>query len=415
MRRVTIVSLIAAVAAPAFVMPAGAAPDTPSVVLVVTQPSGSTVPNAAVAVYLMPFDPPDAYTPERVAFGRADGAGRFTFSLHDHAAVKRQAEKTVSGEVNLLIRAINPHRTRSANRLTVLPVAGRTRMTLHLNSAMEPVSAEEVSTSRLLSSGQVIADTPPPGFSCESVTQDPQPIPGPQDGSPPWDAHAACQEERQESGSSSGFVVRHAKFMNLHLSKGMTGAVTWEKGRGSKTQEAFRMCYPLSGGCSVFSAGAMQMEERSRSNSITIDRTGRDHRTWRFEYKMKRYRQCVEWEWQDAANWGRCKKMKRYFVPHEWTWGSDSKPYRGEQPRMRRGNRIRLPNGVTIRTQSHENKVFGRGMSLFGLSIDSQSNYSEITMLSWTGIPGCRDRFLYGRRHLPKAAREIFATSRGCG
>jgi hypothetical protein len=209
-------------------------------------------------------------------------------------------------------------------------------------------------------------------------------------------------------------VTRPAKFINLHLSKAMSGSVTWEKGRGSKTQEAFKICYPLAGGCSMFSAGAMRIEEKSRSNSITIDRRGVDHRTWRFEYRMKRYRRCVEWEWQDAANWGRCKKMKRFFVPYEWTWGSDSKPFRGRQPKMRRANRIRLPNGVTIRTQSHTNKVYARGVSFFGVSLDSQANYSEITMLSWTGRPGCRDRFLYGRNHLPKSARQIFAKSRRC-
>jgi hypothetical protein len=370
-----------------------------------------------ISLYLLPFDPPASYTPPKVAQGTAGTDGRFAFSLAQDAGARAEAAMTAIGEVNVLIRALSASRNWSGDLELALPVASDARLLLSLEGSMQPADLQEVSTERLLAAGTIIEDTPPSGFSCQDYPphDGPRPLDASSDGSPPWDPWAACEEEAKSSGASSGYVTRHAKFVNLHLSKAMSGSVLWAKGRGSKVEEAFKVCYPLTGGCEAFHAGAMKVEEKSRSTQVTLNRKGSYHRTWKFQYRMKRYRRCLEWEWVNARNFGKCKKMKRAYAPYEWTWGTNDKKVLKGSPKMHRRYRVRLPAGVTIRTQSHENKVFGRGMGFFGVALSTQANYSEITQLSWTGRSGCRARFLYGRKSLPKRAKEIFAKSRGCG
>lgn len=410
---------IALVTLASIALPVEATTHTDRVVLDLIHPSSSgDIPAAAaaVAVYLMPFDAPDSFTPEQVAAGTATSEGRFTFSLTNDAHATAEASKTATGEVNILIRAINhPARTWMGDVELAVPLNGR-RLTVALDVPMNPNDTEGVDTEDLLKSGEVIVDTPPPGFSCSDIDMDqpPQPYPGAADGSPPWDPYAACQDERMEEGSSSGYVTRYVKFMNLHLSKAMSGTVLWAEGRGSRFQVAYKFCYPLTGGCGTFRAGAMRMEEKSRTTVAHIKRKGIHHRTWRFEYRMKRYRRCVEWEWQDPATFGRCKKVKRYWIPYEWTWGADSKRVRKTQPKMHEAFQAKLPIGYTVATKEQTNRRYKKGVSFFGVSLDSQADYSEITKLSWTGHRGCRHRFIYGARSLPLKAPEIFARSRGC-
>ncbi|MDQ3963087.1 MAG: hypothetical protein M3277_04125 [Actinomycetota bacterium] len=399
-------------------LPVEATTASDRVVLDLTHPSSSGVIRAAdapVAIYLMPFDAPDSFTPEQVARGTANSDGRFSFSLTENAAAMAEARKTAGREVNILIRTINEERTWMGDVELAVPVDGR-RLTLQMDMPMDPADTEGVDDDDLLQSGEVIADTPPPGFSCSDIntSEPPPPTPGPASGAPPWNPYAACEEEAMEEGASSGYVTKYVKFMNLHLSKAMSGSVLWQEGRGSKYQVAYRFCWPLSGGCSTFSAGAMRMEEKSRSTGAEINRTGVDHQTWRFEYTGQRRRRCVEYETRDPAHFGRCKKVKRYWIPYNWTWGTDKNPIRRRQPRMRDAYSVELAPGVTIRTTEHVNRVFGKGVSLFGVSLDSQANYSEISALSWTARKGCKRHFIYGADRLPRYAPEIFARSRGC-
>jgi hypothetical protein len=156
------------------------------------------------------------------------------------------------------------------------------------------------------------------------------------------------------------------------------------------------------------------MEQKSRSTSLTYSRTGPWHRRFKMEYKYKRYRRCVDVgnEWH---NFGECVKWKRYWVPLEWTWGSnDSQGVMGPYPVRKPENSATLPAGVTITTEKHDNLTIGGGVTLFGLSLDSEADYSNITELSWTGKTGCANRWLYGANSLPKHAPEIFASSSGC-
>lgn len=386
--------------------------------LVLTRPGegGPTAAaGAAVAVYLMPYNPPERFTPEEITSGTADESGVFTLTLSDHPAVVTEARKTATRDVNLLVRAVGTGREWTGDWDFSTALRGAT-VPLHLDLPMEPTDTEGVDDETLLAPGEMIADTPPPGFSCADIGST-QPLPSPPDGSAPWDPYSACEEEAMESGASDGIVVRYVKYIDLHLSRRLSGTVTYAQGRGSQFQVAFRICQPLSGGgCGAFSAGAMRMEEESRAETASVDRDGRHHRTWSFEYEAKRYRRCIESEWQDGANFGRCKKMKRYWVPHRWTLGAHTRRLRrGNHPPMRKRNRASIPAGYTIQTEEHKNKVYGAGVSLFGLSLDSRANYSKITSLSWTGLNGCRNRWIYGRRHPPKEARVIFAKSRRCG
>lgn len=399
-------------------LPVEATTHTDRMILDLTNPGangGVIASRADVAVYLMPFDAPDSFTPKRVAFGKATSDGRFSFSLLNDADAMAEAAKTATDDVNILIRAINEPRTWMVDIELAVPLRG-TRLAIEMDERMNPAATEGVSAEDVLKSGEVIVDTPPPGFSCSDfdVATRPAPYPGTPDGSPPWDGYSACEEEQMEAGAADGYVTRFVKFMNLHVSRAMSGRVLWEEGRGSRYQIAYRFCWPLAGGCGIFRAGAMTLEDRRRSTGIEIDRTGPDHQMWRFEYTGQRRRRCVAYEWRDPADFGKCKKMKRYWVPYEWTWGHDPNAIQRRQPKRPRAYDVPLANGATIYTQEHKNKVFGGGVSLFGLSLDAQANYSEITALSWTGLPGCRDRFIYGANSHPRVAPEIFARSRGC-
>ena len=265
--------------------------DGPATRLVLTRPGEggpAAAAGAAVAVYLMPYDPPERFTPEEITSGTADENGVFTLTLSDYPDVVAEAQKATTRDVNILVRAIGSGREWAGDWDFATPVSGAS-VPLRLDLPMNPADTEGVEVEALLAPGDVIADTPPAGFSCTGLGG-PETLPAPPDGSAPWDPYSACEEEAMESGAADGIVIRYVKYLDLHLSRSMSGTVKYSEGRGSQFQVAFRVCYPLSGGCGTFSAGAMRMEERSRTNTATIDRRGPHHRTWSFEYRAKRYR-----------------------------------------------------------------------------------------------------------------------------
>ena len=417
MRRISglVVVLSVAMSGP---IPVGASSDS-GVTLEFTHPShGGPVPAAgsSVAVFLFPFDAPDEFVPPQIARGTTDEAGRVTFELTQDPNAAAAARMTSTGEINVIVRAFNDDRTWSGDWEFASPISNAHHQ-LRMRSAMDPASTEDVSADQLLATGPVITDTPPAGFSCDALpaSTQAQPVPGPADGSPPWDPYAACADEEMMPGSGEGIVIRWVKYMGFHLSEAMSGTLTYAKGRGSKFQEAYQFCYPLSGGCGTFRGGMMRIEENSRSTRVDM-KPNLKHTRWMFEYKAERRRRCVETEWQDGANFGRCKRTKRYFVPLAWTWGTDRTRIRhGVSPKMREDNRIVLATGATLITEKHRNKVFGKGVTIMGLSLDSQANYSEITQLSWAAEPGCRKHYLYGKRMKPRRAPVVYARSMECG
>jgi hypothetical protein len=362
------------------------------ITLTLTRPDGAALANARVAVYLEPFEPPEEYVPERLASGRADGAGRFSFPI------PASIQSTVGEpEINALVRAMDPQRRWLVDWTLVLPTSGgaleTVPATVRVSDAFPSAPPSEEDWVGTPVVREVEADDPDGGDPSEDEVVVERPdsdacMPTPD---------AVCATDHQVATKR-----RWVKVTQHHLSKGMRGSFSYLNGRETQTQVATKV------GNANWGVGGWVTELKNRSDSHTATKEGPFHRVWLARYRYAKY----HWVVYCQENWlyGVCATGYTW-KPKNWTGGIARSDWFATQPDRDSKYSVKLVGTYT--RNSGENVTFGVGVQLVGLELKSQSGYSTITKLTWEKIPGCsKARWLYGNGADPAEAKVIFAS---CG
>lgn len=318
--------------------------------LTLYKPDGSPMSNAAVRVYLLPFDPPARFTPALLAHGRANDDGVFRYPVD---AARLPSKRTVGGFYNAQVWAVDPsHDWAAVQSLVVARDSDATRVV----RAKFDVSRLAPSTDSQLVDVRSVTRQTSGSFAAAS--------------------RSGSHQGSRADGSVLDTRKRWVKVLAWNVARGMRSTFTYSQGKATRTQVA------ASGAGSGWTISGWSLEETDRDASGSISKRGPYHKVRYARYRFNKYAACA-------------KFCIVYWHIHHWTGGLDHhSDY--DPPKFDRAHAEKLPSGGAVRSWGQD-KIYGVSFSLAGLSLDSQSAYQSNTRVTWDKRPGCKKtRWLWG-------------------
>jgi hypothetical protein len=320
------------------------------------------LPNAAVRIYLMPFDHGHRFTPTVLGEGRADASGFFRSKL-DLAPVRAMLKRTGgANEFNALVVAADPRMRWSAFHFVVLsisePVLERIPATTRIQDSrvLAPLSMGD-----LLAVGPVVDRVGARRVAFPTADVAPA-LAAPQERWPDVATLSASSDERTQFTFSAG------------------------GSRETKAQIA------TSVGGAPYSAGGFQLEAVGRTAGAgPAVRSNQNYQyIWEASYQFRQYANCPH---------GICTTV--WWEADHWTGGIRSVT-QVTRPAFDAPNSQRL--NVPYWRSASQTKTYGTSFNIAGVNLDSIASYETHTRMDWSalnGVPGAacsanNDSYIFG-------------------
>lgn len=419
-----------------------AAPPSATVTLAFSAPDGGSFSDAAVRVYLKPFNHPDVYVPSLIAQGRTNSDGRFTFVPTDSAEVIAQAlvgagvyPDTTSLEdlsaeelerfplgVNLIAKGVDRTLRWGASLDLTVPLFEALEVDVPATTDLSFLPSGEMTEDDINEIDFVQCDPiPDPDSGDPFAETEPDPDwedPGPK---PANEDYPACLVPKPEDNTRADSdapkpINRPVKIFVQSVSTGVNGRVCYRNGTETQTETAVQVGYD--GDWGAWKVGGWSYEHSSRGNgtcspSESADGNGKPGKFHRVRYAEYQFR---AWKHTHCNYFGTTCYQERHFEPYGWTGGRGFIGPEVTKPDRDSDLDMRLPDGDDWWKDRKNQARFGAGLSFAGLTLGSQSGYSHATSIWWLSTGRCRKNFLYtGGQLVPKADwRFIYSDSVDC-